>query len=70
MKEDFIKTNEERKEMNKEKKKYEIEEKMKERYEHFPYTGSDQVEERRRQLKLNQKKEFQQYLLSDPFKQS
>lgn len=33
-------------------------EKMNERYEHFPYTGSDQVEEKRKQLKDNQKKDF------------
>ena len=62
MKEDFLSTNHQRQEKNSEKKRQEYQQKLQEKYEHFPYKGSDEVENHRKQLKEMQKKEFLQYL--------
>ncbi len=65
MKQDFIESNTVKKHVNIEKKKKEFEDKMKETYKYFPFTGSEEVEKRRHDLKVTQRKEFQQYVNSN-----
>ena len=43
---------------NDSKKKQDHDKKMQETYKYFPYTGSDEVERKRHELKLSQRKEF------------
>jgi hypothetical protein len=62
MQQDFIESNQIKKLNNEEKKREENQQKLKETYKYFPYTGSDEVERRRLELKLNQRKEFQELL--------
>ena len=47
MQEDFIQANLAKKHDNEEKKKRDLDAKMQERYNYFPYTGSDEVENKR-----------------------
>jgi len=59
---DFIESNAEKRMYNQISKRKDQEVKMQETYSHFPYTGSDEVDRKRHELKLTQRKDFQQYL--------
>lgn len=58
MQQDYIDTNASIKDDNTDKKRKEQEQKFKETYKYFPFTGSDEVERKRHELKQTQKKEF------------
>ncbi len=58
MQQDFIEANAMKKIENDSKKKQDHDKKMQETYKYFPYTGSDEVERKRHELKLSQRKEF------------
>lgn len=49
---DFVDVNAVKRHDNEEKKKHDHDVKMKETYQYFPYTGSDEVENKRKELKL------------------
>jgi hypothetical protein len=61
---DFIESNAAKKQDNLERRRMETERKYQETYEYFPFQGSDEVERRRHELKLTQRREFQQHLSS------
>jgi hypothetical protein len=55
---DFVEANAIKKVDNAVKKKIEHDQKLKETYQYFPYTGSDEVERKRKELKLSQRRDF------------
>lgn len=59
---DFIESNAAKKVDNEERRRQENEKRLRETYQYFPYTGSDEVERKRHELRMNQRREFQQYV--------
>jgi hypothetical protein len=55
---DFIEANAAKQIDNERKKQEDTQVKMKETYKYFPYTGGEEVERKRQELKEHQKKEF------------
>jgi hypothetical protein len=55
---DFVESNAIKRLDNEEVKRQELERKKKETYKYFPYTGSEEVERKRHELKLSQRKDF------------
>jgi hypothetical protein len=55
---DFIEANAAKQIDNERKKQEDTQVKMKETYKYFPYTGGEEVERKRLELKEHQKKEF------------
>ena len=70
MKADFVEENLIKRLNNIEKKKSEDATKKSERYDHFPFRGSDTIEAFREELKQMQRKEFLQYISSDEYKKA
>lgn len=68
MKHDFVEENMIKRLTNEEGKKEEIEKRKKEKYDHFPFLGSDTVEKHREELRHRQRQEFLQYINSDAYK--
>lgn len=70
MKADFVEENLIKRLNNIDKKKQEESAKKSERYDHFPFRGSDTIEKFREELKQMQRKQFLEYINSDEYKKS
>jgi hypothetical protein len=70
MKADFVEENLIKRLNNIDKKKQENSSKKSERYDHFPFRGSDTIEKFREELKLMQRKQFLEYINSDEYKKA
>ena len=70
MRHDFIEENMIKRMDNAEKRRKEEESKRVERYEHFPFKGSDTIERFREELRQKQRQEFLQYINSEEYKKA
>jgi hypothetical protein len=70
MKHDFVEENLIKRLSNQEKKRQDEIHKKNEKYEHFPFTGSDTIEKFRDELKQKQRNDFLQYINSDAYKKA
>ena len=70
MKADFVEENLIKRLNNIDKKKQDESCKKSERYDHFPFRGSDTIEQFREELRKKQRQEFLQYISSDEYKKA
>ena len=70
MQADFVEENLIKKLNNMDRKKQEEATKKAERYDHFPFRGSDTIEKFREELRHMQKQQFLQYINSDEYKKA